>query len=740
MPSVAGLLRRAAGTDTMRAWERFLTGEPDAAAPAGNYVVTSWQRSLRLGVDPTGRAAPLAAQGEALHLLRHRHRDLLAAAAGVFAEATELLAGSRSIMLLTDPDGVVLDAIGDRQTLELGQDIHLMRGGDWREDVIGTNGIGTALATGRPAQVHASEHFCEGIKAWTCAAAPIHEPGTLTIVGVVDISGPPSTYQRNNLTLAVATARQIEAALGERAAQERMRLLEVCLHEIATGGAAGLIALDRSGRLVHATGRIPGDIAIGERVPGLHRGMAMQDWANHLPEGWRPEWLNLVSAGSDTVGAVLVIPGTIRPLAGRGPPRGSEGDPDRNSFAHIIGRGAAMTALIQRAGQLVRRRVPVLIDGETGVGKELLARAIHGDASGNDPGEGDANGRRPFIAFNCAAVSKELVAGELFGHVRGAFTGATSDGRPGRFELAHEGTLCLDEIGDMPLDLQPVLLRVLEEGIVYRLGDTQLRRVNVRLIAVTNRNLRDEVEAGRFRRDLFYRISVAVLTIPPLRERAEDIETLVEHFNRRLAARHRTAMLAFDPEAMTAMRSWPWPGNVRELRNVIERLLLTGRDGHVTIETVRQELIGTAPAAAASIAAPVSLEAVERDAISRALEDAGGNFAGAARRGAWAFHAARSIARSAATDYRRVRRRDYETAWIRRRMLSGHSRRRGVAGTFTCGSDRRSRCRGRPGRCHDPPGRCHGRPRRHGRRRRCWSRCCRWTCRGRAAPPAASLS
>ena len=134
-------------------------------------------------------------------------------------------------MLLTDANGVVLEAVGDIQTLELGQDIHLTRGGDWREDVVGTNGIGTTLATGRPAQVHAAEHFCEGIKSWTCAGAPIFEPGSREILGVVDISGPPFTYQRNNLTLAVTAARQIETALAEHAVKERMRLLEVCLHE-----------------------------------------------------------------------------------------------------------------------------------------------------------------------------------------------------------------------------------------------------------------------------------------------------------------------------------------------------------------------------------------------------------------------------------------------------------------------------------------------------------------------------
>jgi sigma-54 dependent transcriptional regulator, acetoin dehydrogenase operon transcriptional activator AcoR len=620
-PHAPQIIKRAEATDTMRAWERFLTGEHQAAQPNCNFVVSSWKRSLRRGVDPTARAAPLAASGDELHALRKRRQDLLMAASRVFAEVGELLGGSRSIMLLTDASGIVLDAVGDRLTLEQGMDIHLIQGGDWREDIIGTNGIGTTLATGRPVQVHAAEHFCEGIKSWTCAGAPIFEPGTNEILGVLDISGPPSTYQRNNLTLAVSAARQIEGVLAERAARERMRLLEFCLHRISSTDAAGLIALDRAGRLVHATGRVPGNVGINERVPGLDRDVPVEHWASHLPEGWRPEWLNAISFDGKPIGAVLVVPDRPRSSIGRMPVRGSENDPGRSSFDHFIGRDAATTTLLKRASQLVGRPVPVLIEGETGVGKELLARAIHDDA----------DDRRPFIVFNCGAVSRELVAAELFGHVPGAYTGATREGRPGRFELAHQGTLCLDEIGEMPLDLQPVLLRVLEEGIVYRVGDTQPRRVNARLIAITNRDLKAEVEAGRFRRDLYYRISVTSLNVPPLRQRVEDIEPLIEHFNRLLSTRHHVPMRRFAPAVMSALKAHPWPGNVRELRNLVERLLLTSG---VEIESLDE----VAPAAVfggmtdAAEASPTSLNEAEREAIRRALCHEHGNLAGAARR------------------------------------------------------------------------------------------------------------
>jgi transcriptional regulator of acetoin/glycerol metabolism len=615
------------GPDTMLAWERFLTGHPRAIAPTTNFVVASWQRSLALGVDPSNAAAPLLARGEAMRQLRLRHRELLAAAANVFAELNEVFAGSRSIMLLTNPDGVVLEAVGDLYTLEQGQDIHLMQGGVWSEAAMGTNGIGTALATGRPAQVHAVEHFCEGIKRWTCAAAPIYDPGSGVVLGVVDISGPPATYQRNTLALAVATARQIEAAFAERVAHERSRLLEVCLQRLSSSDAAGLIAIDRHGRLVHSTGRVSAPVSVGDLVPGLDAGRPVEEWVQCLPEAWRAEWFNPVGFQGRTIGAVVVVPDKpSRPASRPGlhpalhpalhqVSSASEADPARSGFAAIVGHSPAMAAVIARARLLAPRRVPVLIEGETGVGKELFARALHG------------SDRTPFLAFNCGAASRELLAGELFGHVRGAYTGATNEGRPGRFELAHQGTLCLDEIGELPLELQPLLLRALEEGVVYRLGDSQPRKVDVRLITSTNRNLRDEVAAGRFRRDLYHRISVTSLHVPPLRERVGDISRLVEHFNVELALRHGVVPRVFTPEVMEVLRALPWPGNVRELRNVVETLLLTAGSDVVTVD----ELPAQGPTLPGLPQSLTSLENAEREAILAALRQADGNIAGAAR-------------------------------------------------------------------------------------------------------------
>jgi sigma-54 dependent transcriptional regulator, acetoin dehydrogenase operon transcriptional activator AcoR len=620
-----GLGNRTEGSDTMLAWERFLTGEPFAQTPTRNFVVSSWLRSRDFNIDPTARAAPIVRDAGKLEELRYRHRELISAAQPVFQDAAGLLAGTRTILLLTTCEGVVLRAVGDHQTLDAGQLIHLTEGGDWRESVIGTNGIGTALATGRPAQVHAAEHFCEGIKSWTCAAAPVLRPDNGEVLGVVDISGPPSTYQRTNLTLAVSIARQIEMLLADRQTRERARLLEACLDHVTGSNTAGSLTIDREGCLIHRSGRVPHALSLGQRLPGLGVDLPIERWSERLPPGLRAEWFTPVTVAGQTIGALVIIPSRLRMgggVVGRSTLVHSEADPARGSFAAIIGVSPAIVAAVARARRLADKRVTVLIEGESGVGKELFARAIHGD------------GAAPFIVYNCGLAARDLTATELFGHVKGAYTGATTEGRAGRFELAQGGTLCLDEIGEMPLDAQILLLRALEEGIVYRVGDTQPRRVDVRVLALTNRSLADEVEAGRFRRDLFYRIAVARLFVPPLRDRQDDIDLLTDHFNRQLVQRHGVLPLSFSPEVLEILRRHTWPGNVRELRNCIESLLLTASAPQVSTNELLDLLPPTETAIRRAGTKPPegeSLVEVERDVILTMVKRARGNLSEAAR-------------------------------------------------------------------------------------------------------------
>jgi transcriptional regulator with PAS, ATPase and Fis domain len=270
----------------------------------------------------------------------------------------------------------------------------------------------------------------------------------------------------------------------------------------------------------------------------------------------------------------------------------------------------------------------VLLQGETGVGKEIFARAIH---------ENRQRTNGPFVAVNCGGLPRDILASELFGYVDGAFTGAKRSGMIGKIEAARGGTLFLDEIGEMPLELQPYLLRVLEGGELYPLGASQPRHVQFKLIAATNRDLRAEVAGGRFRHDLFYRVSVTTLRIPALRERTEDIAELVEHFNREVSHRHGVSVKRFEANVIDAFERYAWPGNVREMRNVVEGMVMLADDDTVTAAQLPEEMafLGAGardePHVSAESATVPDLDAVERDAISTAIARGQGNLTRVAR-------------------------------------------------------------------------------------------------------------
>jgi DNA-binding NtrC family response regulator len=290
----------------------------------------------------------------------------------------------------------------------------------------------------------------------------------------------------------------------------------------------------------------------------------------------------------------------------------------------LVGRSSALLEVFKTVGRVARSDVPVLVTGESGTGKELVARAIHGASP---------RAEQPFVPVNSAAIPRDLLESELFGHERGAFTGAT-ESRLGRFREATGGTLFLDEIGDMPLALQAKLLRVLQSGEVTPVGGRRTERVDVRIIAATHRDVDAEVREGRFREDLFYRLNVIPIALPPLRDRRTDIPLLVDHFLAKHGEPGRVRRIA--PEALEALVGWSWPGNVRELESVVERTLLLTEGDLIRIDDLPAavRMRGSGVAAFLPIEIPdagLDLERLERDLIKGALEKAGGNVTRAAR-------------------------------------------------------------------------------------------------------------
>jgi two-component system response regulator HydG len=291
-----------------------------------------------------------------------------------------------------------------------------------------------------------------------------------------------------------------------------------------------------------------------------------------------------------------------------------------HAFQEIIGESAALGAALERAARILPHGdTTVLIAGETGTGKELVARALH---------YGGPRAAAPFVELNCAALPTQLLESELFGHERGAFTDART-AKPGLFEVAAGGTLFLDEVHQLALELQAKLLRALDQKTIRRLGATAGRTIDVRIIAATNADLSAAVQAGRFREDLFYRLNVFTVTLPPLRERGDDVTRLATTFLRRFAAQYGVAEPPLTPEVRTRLQAHSWPGNVRELRNTIERAILLSPPGTLVVEDVTAR---AAPAGGGVIPFPADLTTVVRAAAARMVEATAGNRSEAARR------------------------------------------------------------------------------------------------------------
>jgi two-component system response regulator HydG len=301
---------------------------------------------------------------------------------------------------------------------------------------------------------------------------------------------------------------------------------------------------------------------------------------------------------------------------------------ERFGFEGVIGNSLAMHAVVARLRQIAPTSATVLITGESGTGKELVAKALHN----NSPRR-----YKPFVTLNCAALSDNILESELFGHVRGAFTGADRE-RKGWFEHANGGTLFLDEVGDIPTGTQVKLLRALETGEIVRVGTTEPIKVNVRLISATNRDLADAIAAGVFRQDLFHRLKVVSVKLPPLRQRREDIPLLIDFFLKEFTASHGKTVTAITPAARKALMAYPWPGNVRELRNTIESMVVIDADGVLDVDDLTEDLQassssptgdGGTPSGPSLVGRP--LDEVEKFCIAETLKMTGGNREEAAR-------------------------------------------------------------------------------------------------------------
>ncbi|MGI6246508.1 MAG: sigma-54-dependent Fis family transcriptional regulator [Pseudochelatococcus sp.] len=543
---------------TTELWERYNAGVLDIEGlrdPYQRLLVREWQRCSALGVDVALNRGLRLSDAE-YERRRKAGALLMRKSQPILRGVGEYLRDVPGILILTECTGTILHIEGDADVQEMAASRSgIIEGSVWQEQVAGSNGIGSALALRQPVHVFSSEHFCEGWHLWTCAASPILEPGGEELLGVVDFTTVAVDYRDQALALAASLATTIQAQIALHRELERSALsafLNECLKKYPHDR---LIALDARGKPLaggDADEPSPAKPASGSGRPA-------------------PE---LVAAEIEAVGPDGVPVGTIVVLRGDGRGRASnrpgQADGDESGrFGKFVSADPTTVKLLQGLPRFAGLDVNLLVTGETGTGKELLARHIH-----------DISPRRaePYIAVNCGAISRSLLESTFFGYVGGAFSGADPKGRRGYFEAAGAGTLFLDEVGELPFDIQAALLRVLEDGTFHRVGSHETRRAHCRIIAATNRDLLREVADGKFRRDLYYRLNVVRLEVPPLRERREDIALLGRLFLDNAAVRHGFGPMTLAPETLRLLESYGWPGNVRELRNTIEFAALSSED------------------------------------------------------------------------------------------------------------------------------------------------------------------
>ncbi len=581
-------------------WQHYLdTGHGDAARVRA-VILRSWQRCLATGVDPYNQGLHDHLQGNGLSEARRRRERLISVAHPFMTDLYAIVRGSGFVVVLTNEDGYILELFGDEGADETPMTRNFFIGASWHERDAGTNAIGTALEEQQPVQVSGPEHYCRKHHCLTCSAAPIFDPDD-KLIGILDISGAYESAHLHTLGMVVAAAKAIIAQLRIRQKNHELAMANRKLVSFFNMVSDGVLILDRDGRVTELN-------PAAERILGRNRpeiqgikflrllagnGKEKRNDLNWATPHAEIEILVDTASGpcpclasaepmvddQETVTGSCI---TLRPIkAVQHLVHRFSGYSASLQFSDIIGKSREMKEAVELARLSAQTASNVLLQGESGTGKEIFAQAIHNQSSRHGA---------PFIPLNCGAIPRELVGSELFGYEDGAFTGACRGGKPGKFELADGGTLFLDEIGDMPLEQQAVLLRVIQERRMTRIGGIKVIPVDVRLICATHKNLLEKVRKGTFRQDLYYRLNVMSITIPPLRERIEDIPLLFQHFLDKLC-RDRGHRLSVDRDLMHYLYAYPWPGNVWDLQNVVERATNLAINGTVSIHQLPGEIV-----------------------------------------------------------------------------------------------------------------------------------------------------
>lgn len=569
----------------------------------------SWERCDRFKVDPFIKSNPFVCSQYELMQAIEKYQYLIDGCLPVMENIFHYITGSGQIIGLLDSNAMFLKVIGDYQSMEWAKGANCVEGSIWAENLVGTNGANLSIESVDPISIFGPQHYCLFSTVASAVSAPIIYENRK--VGVLLITGPYERVKYQTLGMVVSAVNHITSKL---ALARALNYNSIFLHNVSEG----IIILDNLGHITFINdkcanlfnvnkfavfGRAITDILEKKQDQEYFNDLLLKDnptsevvslFVNNLKRRIHISYNPIHSSypfHSDRLiliqEAKEVSPITDNKVKRIAPTKKSLAINDNNGarvyFEDIIGNNPRFLRIIDIAQNTAISSSNVLLLGESGTGKDIMAQAIH-----------NASPRRnqPFLAINCAAIPRELIASELFGYEEGAFTGARKGGHCGKFELANTGTIFLDEIGDMPLDLQATLLRVLEDKTITRLGGTGPIPVDVRVIAATNKDLELESKSKRFRSDLYYRLGVNRIVMPPLRERSEDIILLARHYISKLCDQLKIPTLELEPAVIDVFMHYSWPGNIREMQNVLAGAINLSSGNRITYESIRDYFQG----------------------------------------------------------------------------------------------------------------------------------------------------
>lgn len=639
------------------AWEHFINNEDYDYSFIRPQVLESWKRSRAANVNPFRIVSEILSP-DALNLKVNNNMSLIEIVHPYMERLYSIISGTGAYILFTDPEGYLLDYIGDDEIISGGQKLsNLVLGACRHESVAGTNAIGTAAHLKTSLQIWGNEHYCKRHKIYTCSGSPILDSNN-NIIGVINVTLLKDNAHPHTLGMVMSAADSISKEINLTQAIQNIEQISAQRNAIIENMTSGLFLLTPTYRISqvnrHALDMLglPYEQVIGKNILSFitidddipcdnsHAFFKRERYneeatisllhSSEPPKRFRVSLQFIKDNQKNITGTLLRFnePELIHTLV-----KNVGGFNAHYTFSNIIGSSDPVKKMINACKKAAMRDSNVLICGESGTGKELVAQAIHNASS-------VATG--PFVAINCASIPNSLVESELFGYEKGTFTGADKNGRPGKFEMANGGTIFLDEIGDMPLDIQATLLRVIQTKEVVRIGGRYPKPINIRIIAATNQDLLQSIDDKTFRKDLYYRLNVFTINTPSLAERGpSDIHLLAKYFVATYN-REKKQNITIVPEVFSVLETYTWPGNVRQLENVIERAInLTEKDGVITADLLPDELVrqaapalsvstgdSTAPSKAEPPVVPqkqLNLKEHEKALILSALEKTAGN-------------------------------------------------------------------------------------------------------------------